>query len=100
MYQNPYWHPTRAIKLDDLLKKLNIDHIDFIKMDIEGSETFALEGMVETLKKVKGVAIAAYHYIDNEGNKSYPAVIEFLEHQGFKTVLENGHDGEIVYANR
>ena len=98
--QFQYWHPTRAITLDNLLKRLSIKNVDFIKMDIEGAELFALEGMKETLKDVKGVAIAAYHPIDNEGNKTYPKVIEFLKSQGFKPIFEKGFDGEIVYATR
>jgi len=100
VYQHQYWHPTRAIPLDDLLKKLNIKRVDFIKMDIEGAELFALDGMRETLKNVKGVSIAAYHPTDNKGAKSYPQVIEFLKSQGFEPTVEKGFDGEIVYATR
>jgi len=100
LYQFQYWCPVRAITFDELLKTHDIKKVDFIKMDIEGSEIHALEGMSETLKHIKGAAIAAYHKIDNDGTKSYPRVIEILEEAGLKTKLEMGCDGEIVYAFR
>jgi len=100
VYQYPYWHPTRAITLDNLLKKFEIDRVDFIKMDVEGSEMQALEGMEETLKNVKAVAIAAYHQIDNNKTESHTLVVPFLEKRGFKTHADVGHDGVIVYGER
>jgi FkbM family methyltransferase len=100
VYQYPFWHPTRAITLDKLLEKLDIKEVNFIKMDIEGSELRALEGMSETLKRVEALAVAAYHRIDDKGTKSYKDVISMLEAKAFVTRLEQGLDGEMVYANR
>lgn len=100
IYQFQYWHPTRAISLDKLLEKLNIREVNFIKMDIEGSEIHALEGASETLKRVDALAVASYHRIDNSGSKSYGAVTSILNSKGFTTRMEQGNDGEIVYANR
>lgn len=42
---------VKAKRLDDILKKLNIDKIGLIKIDVEGAEVNALLGMKETLMK-------------------------------------------------
>jgi FkbM family methyltransferase len=40
---------VKTIKIDDL----NLSRLDFIKLDIQGYEIFALEGGIETIKKYK-----------------------------------------------
>jgi FkbM family methyltransferase len=40
-----------SITIDDLIKKLRIKKLDFIKMNIEGAEILALEGAKNTIKK-------------------------------------------------
>lgn len=63
--QNNIQHTT-TIKIDDYVKENNIEKIDFIKMDIEGSEAKALEGAYETIKKyTPKLAICAYHLDDD-----------------------------------
>ena len=41
---------VQVTTLDDFIKQRDITRIDFLKMDIEGGEVFALRGMKETLK--------------------------------------------------
>jgi FkbM family methyltransferase len=49
-------------KLDSLVTGLKLPRVDFIKMDIEGSEQKALAGSQQTLKKWKPrLAISSYH---------------------------------------
>ncbi len=53
---------TKTITIDDFVSHSDIKRIDFIKMDIEGAEPYALEGAIETIKKFKPkLAIAIYH---------------------------------------
>ncbi|RME19564.1 MAG: FkbM family methyltransferase [Bacteroidetes bacterium] len=59
-----YAHPdsqnyteVQAVSLDDYLREKNITCVDFIKMDIQGYESFALQGMIETIKKNKHIKI-------------------------------------------
>ena len=40
----------RTVRLDETLKILGIDHVDLVKMDIEGAEVRALQGMDKTLR--------------------------------------------------
>jgi FkbM family methyltransferase len=41
----------KSITIDNLIKKLNIKKLNFIKMDIEGAELLALEGAKKTIRK-------------------------------------------------
>ena len=48
--------------LDDLVTELDLDQVDFIKMDIEGAEPRALRGAAATLKKFRPrLAVCTYH---------------------------------------
>lgn len=54
---------TECITIDNFVKKKNLRKIDFIKMDIEGSEIEAIRGARNVIKKFKPrMAIAAYHF--------------------------------------
>jgi hypothetical protein len=61
--------------IDHLVKELNLDRVDYIKMDIEGSEPRALEGAQETLKKFKPrISVTTYHEPDHP--KLIPEIIK------------------------
>lgn len=52
----------QTITIDDFTKQENVSTVNFIKLDIEGSELSALKGSVETIKQWKPtLAIAVYH---------------------------------------
>lgn len=98
-------YPVKTKKLDTIVKDLNIEKVNFIKMDIEAAEIHALHGMKKTLETVDALAIAAYHVVDamdtsDNPEKTYPIVKKFLDECGFKTRVEAGIGGEIVFANR
>ncbi|HMH31750.1 MAG TPA: FkbM family methyltransferase [Puia sp.] len=53
---------VNSLSIDDLVFEKSIPKIDFIKMDIEGAEPYALKGAVNTISKFKPkLAIAIYH---------------------------------------
>ncbi len=55
--------------VDAIVRDLHLERIDFIKMDIEGAETHALQGALTTLKRWRPrLAISAYHLKDDPAN--------------------------------
>ena len=61
--------------IDRLARELNLARVDFIKMDIEGSERQALEGAAATLRNDRPrMAISAYHLADDP--VKLPTVVE------------------------
>ena len=64
---------VEEISIDDYVRENAIKKINFIKMDIEGAERYALEGAKETIAKWKPcLAICIYHLPDD------PAVIRAI----------------------
>jgi FkbM family methyltransferase len=52
----------KTISIDDAVLRKNIPKVDFIKMDIEGAELFALKGALKTIQKFRPkLAISVYH---------------------------------------
>ena len=55
-----------ATTIDETVARLNLDRLDFIKMDIEGSERYALRGGRESLGRFgPRLAICIYHRADD-----------------------------------
>lgn len=54
---------TKLTKIDSFVKNENLNRVNFIKMDIEGSEIEAIKGAKDVIKKFKPrMAICAYHH--------------------------------------
>ncbi len=52
--------------IDHLVSQLKLERVDYIKMDIEGSERQALNGAQETLKRWKPrISVSSYHQPDD-----------------------------------
>src|SRR5262249_37048955 len=54
--------PVRATTLDTICKEQGIDHVDFLKMNIEGSEALALVGMGKMLERVKTICVCCHDF--------------------------------------
>jgi FkbM family methyltransferase len=89
----------RTISIDDFIKEKNIKKLDFIKMDVEGSELKVLQGATTSLKKYKPkLAIDSYHKYDD-----YYKIPKFLNELGigYKFYFANytlGFTDTIIYA--
>lgn len=80
------WVEVEADTIDNIVSKLGIERVDFLKMDVEGAEMEALEGAEWVLKRVKKIVIAGYHKL-GYGRSCY-GVRQFLEKRGFKTKID------------
>jgi FkbM family methyltransferase len=69
---------VQTIAIDDFVRDYRVPKVDFIKMDIEGSEREALRGAAETIRRFKPkLAISAYHRPDDL--LVLPALIKEIE---------------------
>ena len=50
-----------VMRLDSLLEREGVGHVDMVRMDIEGHEIHALRGMMETLRRDKPWICMEYH---------------------------------------
>jgi FkbM family methyltransferase len=92
--QDPDWtgkkllaHPVRTRSIDEFVKSASIRKIDFIKLDVEGSELQALRGAAETIRTFKPrLAVSAYH--KEEDLLSIPSYLNSLG-AGYKIFLDH-----------
>ncbi|WP_197050625.1 FkbM family methyltransferase [Methanobacterium sp. SMA-27] len=88
---------VEVVSLDAILKKYKLK-INFIKLDIEGSEVEAIKGSKHTLKNNDiNLSIASYHLV--KGVQTYNQLEELLTDLGYR--IKTCFEGEIItYANR
>jgi len=103
--QNYKQFETECITLDDLVLNLNIDCIDYLKIDTEGSELTILNGSKNLLKNKK------IEYIQLEYGPTYEDagysvldIVEYLNFYGYKLIYKtknywnNIPIGEILFT--
>lgn len=75
--------------LSELCKEIDIVRIDFLKMNIEGAENFAIHGMTEVMSHIRRVCIACHDFRaergDGEEYRSRDSIVKFLTQHGFET---------------
>ncbi|HLY19309.1 MAG TPA: FkbM family methyltransferase [Bryobacteraceae bacterium] len=79
-----------GLTLDELAERLNVSHIDFLKMNIEGAEGLAVRGMEKTLRVTGGLCISCHDFRANAGQGEFLRTKEFVAEAvrgaGFTTV--------------
>ncbi len=69
---------VQVFPLDEIVEQLQLKRVDFIKMDIEGSERRALRGASRTIERFKPrMALCSYHSADDA--KVIPAIVKGIE---------------------
>jgi FkbM family methyltransferase len=81
---------VRATTLDALHQELELGRIQFLKMNIEGAERFAIRGMREALRQTETLCVCCHDFLaeagGEEGLRTKGAVREFLERSGFRVI--------------
>jgi hypothetical protein len=83
---------VKTMTSDSFCKEYNVERVDFIKIDTEGSEREILKGAKETIRRFKPrMAIAAYHLPDDK--KMIPElVVSIRDDYKFKLVNKGEED--------
>jgi FkbM family methyltransferase len=93
-------HAVAADSLDNLCEELNIDHIDFLKMNIEGAERLAIKGMQQTIRSTEHICIACHDFIAESGGgqelRTKTAVTDFLLGHGFEIITRTDDPRDFV----
>lgn len=80
-----------SFALDDL----NLDNVALIKVDVQGSDLFALQGSIETIKRCKPAIIFEYEPIFNEdfgtSVQDYRDFIKSIDYRRAKVVSPNNY---------
>ena len=79
-----------AITLNSLIETQGIDRIALLKMNIEGAEAMAINGIAKHIDLVDHVAIACHDFI-GDGFLTRQVVRDFLQRHGFE-VIERRND--------
>ncbi|WP_299112779.1 FkbM family methyltransferase [uncultured Winogradskyella sp.] len=78
-YDNPKTVKVDMVVLDEHIKQQNLPEPTGFIMDIEGAEYFALQGMQESLKKVKFLYVEYVpHHLENVSNVSKEVFMELI----------------------
>jgi FkbM family methyltransferase len=89
----PSSHAVDAFRFDEICERHGIDRIDFLKMNIEGAERFALPGMPNALRLAQSACIAAHDFRAARGEgdefKTHDFVLKTIENAGFSLVLRS-----------
>jgi len=85
---------VKGVSLDELCNNQGIERINLLKMNIEGAEQWAIQGMTEIIGKIDHVAIACHDFLSedkfDESVCTREKVCVFLKENGFNyTVRSN-----------
>ncbi len=82
---------VEAFPFDEIRAREGVERIDFLKMNIEGAERFALRGMAETLAHVRFACIAAHDFRAARGEgeefRTHDFVVQTLRAAGFQLTI-------------
>lgn len=82
-----------VLKVDDL----NLPACDFLELDLEGYEIFALRGAEETIRKYRPVLMIEHKRHAERYGERPEAVLEFLTKLGYKTICRLNSDLLLIH---
>jgi FkbM family methyltransferase len=82
-------HTISCDSIDNILQGFNLDTIGFIRIQVNGAELEALEGMRHSLPKTKRILVSALY--KRNGKYAYSTVERILTTNGFQTTVANGN---------
>ena len=90
--------PINVDKIDNLLDGVFDEKIDFVKMDIEGSEREAIKGMERLIKKYKPkMSLSVYHLEDDK--EVIKKMVKEMNPEYEQLIVEFTQWAKILYCN-
>lgn len=83
-----------GVTLDSFIDKKRIKNIDFLKVNIEGSELEMIEGMKNTIKITKNIAVSCHDFLFDDNRQIKSKMSEFLRVNNFQ--VSHNHTGHKV----
>lgn len=80
---------VKTVRMDTLMKELNIDTVDTFKLDVEGASYEVLESFGERICDLKSVQIEAEYKEVWKQQKTYSCIIDFMTDNNFVNVWEH-----------
>lgn len=92
-----------CVVLDDWCKNNNVDHFDFMWLDLEGLELQVLSSSPQVLSKVKVIYTETNFQEFRKGMTQFSSLKSFLEKSGFKMLSHwyaQGFQGDAIFVKR
>jgi FkbM family methyltransferase len=81
---------VQGVTLDDIVERENIRRVDFLKMNIEGAEIRAVDGMEKTLRITQALCISCHDFRANGGDgehfRTKERIQTIVKQAGFRLV--------------
>ena len=68
--------PVQAVTIDETVRELGLDRVDFINMDIEGGERHAIAGARETIQRFGPRMVVCIHHLPDDRQAILPLLRE------------------------
>ena len=83
---------VQMVRGDDFLREMMLEKVDFIKLDIENYEAFALDGLRKTINKFLPIITMEWNHPKTIERMKMLKIITWLQEDYFIFVLGNNHD--------
>lgn len=100
-------HNINTITLEEIIEENNLDYIDILKIDIEGSEYDVIPSISEEiLSKIKQITIEFHDFIDNNLKEKTQKIIDRLENLGFSRIskpinyMNNSNNYDVLFYKK
>lgn len=82
-----------GVTLDYLIEEKHIENIDFLKVNIEGSELHMIDGMSNSIKITKNIAVSCHDFLFDDNRQIKTKIVKFLKENNFEVSYNHtGHE--------
>lgn len=83
-------------RMDQFLKDLNVEHVDFVRMDVEGYEWNIFKGMIDTIHNSKPIVQLEVHK-GRMGKENTKEFFEFFLNNGYESSSYHQRDLDLPF---